>query len=140
MKNRISGILFACIITAAVLAGCGSSSASSTDMKREDAASASYIDDYAEAEEAMSDDVYGNSAVAAKSSGAEDAGDVPTDEQIQSNSNRKLIKTVDMSVETREFDKLIANVTERINSLGGYTESSNIQGNAYDSYSARSAS
>ena len=37
-------------------------------------------------------------------------------------SNRKLIKTVDLSVETKEFDALVKNVNDKILSIGGYVE------------------
>lgn len=142
MKRRTIMTVFVSILTAAVLAGCGSSSSSAAKE-----ASAPMYNDYedaepmAYAEEAMTDDVYeyeGSSASAAAKAEGESSDSV-SDSEIMSNSNRKLIKTVDMSVETREFDKLIANVNERINSLGGYAESSNISGNSYDSYSARTA-
>ncbi len=50
--------------------------------------------------------------------------------------NRKLIKTVQMSVETKEFDTLTANLKEKVDGLGGYMESSYISGRstqaAYD--------
>ena len=46
-------------------------------------------------------------------------------------SNRKLIKTVNMSVETKEFDNLISGIEEQVNSTGGYVESSNISNNNY---------
>lgn len=46
-------------------------------------------------------------------------------EKVQDTS-RKLIKNVDMSVETEEFDKLLANVEKRIEALGGYIETSNV--------------
>lgn len=36
---------------------------------------------------------------------------------------RKLIKTVDMNVETREYDKLLASVESKVTELGGYIES-----------------
>ena len=138
MKKRTIMTMLAAFLTATVLAGCGGSASSSDKMASEPMyEDAGY--EYADAEEAMTDDVYeyeGSSAAGAANSAD---SDVPSDSEIQSNSNRKLIKTVNMSVETREFDKLIANVTERINSLGGYAESTNIQGNGYDSYSARSA-
>ena len=42
---------------------------------------------------------------------------------------RKLIKTVNMDVETEEFDGLIAKLRERVGELKGYIESSNIRGN-----------
>ncbi len=46
-------------------------------------------------------------------------------EKVQDTS-RKLIKNVDMSVETEEFDTLLANVEKRIEALGGYIETSNV--------------
>ncbi len=42
---------------------------------------------------------------------------------------RKLIKTVNMDVETEEFDGLITKLRERVGELKGYIESSNIRGN-----------
>lgn len=45
--------------------------------------------------------------------------------------NRKLIKTVSMDVETEEFDGLISKLENRINALGGYIESSDVRGNSY---------
>ena len=40
--------------------------------------------------------------------------------------NRKLIKTVDLTAETYEFDKLVGTVEAKVSSLGGYIESSSI--------------
>ena len=37
--------------------------------------------------------------------------------------NRKLIKTVDMTIETVSFDETIANLRNKINAIGGYIES-----------------
>ncbi len=41
-------------------------------------------------------------------------------------SNRKLIKTVDLTAETYEFDKLVSTVESRVNALGGYMENASI--------------
>ena len=38
-------------------------------------------------------------------------------------SNRKLIRNVSMSVETKEFEAFMASVTEQVNAVGGYIES-----------------
>ena len=136
MKKRVLGIIISSLCVAALLAGCGSSS-SSASAKADYAAAeeGEYYDyDYAEPEMAT-DDVYEYS----RDTNSAGEADVPTDSQIQSNSNRKLIKTVNMSAETREFDNLIANVMSRIDSLGGYAESTDISGNTYNSKSARSA-
>ncbi len=43
-------------------------------------------------------------------------------------SNRKLIRTVRLNVETREFDALLKSVNEKIGTLGGYTEQSDVSG------------
>ena len=42
---------------------------------------------------------------------------------------QKLIKTVTMSAETTEFDKMVADVRTKTESAGGYVESSDISGN-----------
>lgn len=41
-------------------------------------------------------------------------------------SNRKLIKTVDLSAETYEFDALVSKIEAKVNSLGGYMENASI--------------
>ena len=57
-------------------------------------------------------------------------------------SSRKLIRTVNMSVETREFDSVMATLEQRVTELGGYIENMDTyNGSAYSSYrSSRSAS
>lgn len=57
-------------------------------------------------------------------------------------SDRKLIRTVNMSVETREFDSVMATLQQRVTELGGYIESMDTyNGSAYSGYrSNRSAS
>lgn len=45
------------------------------------------------------------------------------------NTEQKLIKTVTMSAETTEFDKIVADVRTKTESAGGYVESSDISGN-----------
>ncbi|MBO4904252.1 MAG: DUF4349 domain-containing protein [Lachnospiraceae bacterium] len=137
MKRRVISIALVFGLTAAVLAGCGGSSSSDSGSYKAaaPAAESSAAADYAYApeyeEEVMSDDIYEYDTTA-NSAGASEGSGAPTDSQIQSNSNRKLIKTVNLSAETKEFDKLIANVSARITALGGYAESMNIQGSSYD--------
>ena len=142
MKKRVALFAAAICMSAVVLAGCGGSSSSDSGsmFKSESApaaaAEAAYdYDTYAE--EAMSDDIYESSAGTNSASSGSDTSSAPSDSEIQSNSNRKLIKTVNLSAETKEFDKLISKVTERINSLGGYAESMNIQGSSFDSVNER---
>ncbi len=57
-------------------------------------------------------------------------------------SDRKLIRTVNMSVETKEFDSVMGTLEQRITDLGGYIENmETYNGSVYSSYrSSRSAS
>ena len=45
--------------------------------------------------------------------------------------NRKIIKTVNQSVQTETYDSFMASLSEAINSAGGYISSSNYRGNNY---------
>ena len=147
MRKRAGKIIITAVIIIGVLAGCGSSSSSDSGMfsqskqsavaeaREESTADYAYNDDLYEAavdtEEAY-DTTAGNSADPESAEGVSDS-------EIMANSNRKLIKTVNMSAETREFDKFIANITDKIETLGGYAQSTDISGNSYDSYNERSA-
>lgn len=58
-----------------------------------------------------------------------------------SQTGRKLIKTANLYVETREFDELYLNIQTKIQNLNGYIEKSNLyNGNSYFDDSLRSAS
>ena len=125
------GITWRYVVLAGLMAvgltGCGASSKSAqTEATVADSAYAGddlYSYDNSFYEEAASED-YDSTA-----------GSTETAEKVQDTS-RKLIKNVDMSVETEEFDALLANVEKRIEALGGYIETSNVyNGSAYNSYS-----
>lgn len=125
------GITWRYVVLAGLMAvgltGCGASSKSAqTEAAVADSA---YVDD----------DLYSYDNSFYEEAASEDydstAGSTESVEKVQDTS-RKLIKNVDMSVETEEFDALLANVEKRIEALGGYIESSNIyNGSAYNSYS-----
>lgn len=65
---------------------------------------------------------------------ADDAGSGVTGgtgiESVETTS-QKLIKTVNMDMETREFDTLLPAITEKVKELGGYVETSEVNGNTY---------
>lgn len=46
---------------------------------------------------------------------------------------RKIIKTVSINAQTKEFDKTIENINTLCSSLGGYIENSSVSGNSYGS-------
>lgn len=52
--------------------------------------------------------------------------EAPAEDGNSVTANRKLIKTVNMSVETEEFDSLIARLEQKVASLGGYIENMNL--------------
>lgn len=136
MKKKVLATGLLTIMTAMALSGCGSSVGknSTESVDRESAYSAQYdggdlynagaMDQAAEADETAPEE----ESVAPQEAGEGEVQEV--------SANRKLIKTVSMSVETKEFDTLTANLKEKVEGLGGYMESSYISGRstqaAYD--------
>ena len=58
--------------------------------------------------------------------------DSTSDSGVVVDINRKLIKTVNMSVETKQFDELLTNLKTRCEELGGYIEEQNVyNGSSY---------
>lgn len=98
-----------------LFAGCGAGEITSLEETAEN-----YATDQVYYEESMSMETDAEA-------GNADAGNA----DVQVRQNRKLIRTVDMRVETEEYDTLLANVTERIYALGGYVENSDIGINDY---------
>lgn len=130
MKKRYGFKLFAgVLITSLMMAGCGSAAK----------------DDYAE-----------NMTVGSTTGGstAPGYGSMPTEDSMEyakpevneeganALSERKLIKNVDMTVETKEFDALITTLQNRVSELGGYIENmETYNGSAYSGHrSNRNAS
>lgn len=61
-----------------------------------------------------------------------------TQEAVLSQSSRKLIRTVNMNLETQNFDGLIKNISDLTASVHGYIEQSDISGNSLSSTGDRS--
>lgn len=55
-------------------------------------------------------------------------GDVPDPSAASAETNRKLIRNVDLNVETTEFDDLISGISRFVNTSGGYIEQSDLSG------------
>lgn len=139
--------LLVLVMAAILMTGCGSSG-DKLNLMTESAYDSGYYDEsfggYA------TDDIYSYDAAAAEAvedmeweASAEEAGGVKDDAespQVQ-DTNRKLIKNVNMDVETEEFDTLLGRVEEKVNSLGGYVESSyTYNGSSYYGSNNRNAS
>ena len=120
--NKKLYFLITGVITAGILSGCGGGSSNSSYK-----ASAPSM----AAEEAyMSDDMYESYDYAIEEpeeapaeNGVEKVGD-----ETVANTNRKIIRNVNLDAETEEFDSFIANVNAKVIALGGYMESTNISG------------
>lgn len=144
-RNR----LLAAALAAVLLTGCGSAD----KMTTESAYDGGYYDMQSNGAYAT-DDIYGydNAEPAEAPEMVEDAEfDMAAEEagsasgsaespQIQDTS-RKLIKNVNMEVETEEFDTLLNKVEQKVNGLGGYVESSyTYNGSSYYGSNSRNAS
>lgn len=140
-RNRLLVLAMAAVL----MTGCGS-----TDkiMMSEPAYDNGYSDEsfggYA------TDDIYSYDATAASEEMMEmeyaepaEAGGVngsSESPQVQ-DTNRKLIKNVNMEVETEEFDTLLGKVEQKVSALGGYVESSHTyNGSSYYGSNNRNAS
>lgn len=123
-NRKHTGLIWVCM-AALLLAGCGAPSGSSkyaadtAAVTTEAAMDDAYFYDYAETAE----EEYARETPA--ENGTESAA-----AEVQDTS-RKLIRNVDMDVETEEFDALLVNVQNRIKSLSGYLESSNVYNGSF---------
>lgn len=60
--------------------------------------------------------------------------------EAQVENGRKLIRAVSLSLETKEFDSVLTNLSTKTTELGGYIETSSVNGNSYSHHSTRYAS
>ena len=107
MKKRIG--IAALLLTALVASGCGASSAK-MEMATADSAAA------------MTEEMAEDNGYVTAASGLE----------APKSTGQKLIKTVNLSMQTRKFDELLEHIQTKVTESGGYTESSDISGNSYD--------
>ncbi|MBR5798924.1 MAG: DUF4349 domain-containing protein [Lachnospiraceae bacterium] len=124
MKKRKMRTVGLIMVLTLLLAGCGASSAK-YEAAAEAEAPAAGVMNYA------TDDIYFDAMpeeaiveepmeeAAAESGSMSDAPKVKAED-------RKLIKNVDMTVETETFDVLMQTVTEKTEALGGYVENSSV--------------
>ena len=117
MRKKIR-LLASLLMVSLLAAGCGSSD---KFMATE---SAMATEDYAVEEEKAFDEM------------SSDSGAVNADILTVAQSNRKLIRTVDLEIQTKEFDTVLTSVQERVQELGGYVEQSSIDSGSsyYSSY------
>lgn len=146
--NRVICMALASMLSVMLLAGCGASKDAAYAVSEEaamDMQNGMAYDDvyYKGAESSDMEEVAVEEAVE-EAEMEEDMADTTangTAEDLSQSvaSNRKLIKRVNLSVETQEFDVLTAKIEEKVTSLGGYMENSDVYGNGYSSNSMRRA-
>ncbi len=148
-KNRI---LILGLVFSIMLAGCGGSS--SKESAAPMAEGAYYDDAVAYADEADYDKSYKSYDYEEPEMVAEeateyrgdngDAGEVQVDESaIEDSANQKskrmLIKTVYMNVESEDVDTMMKQVEKRVDALGGYIESMNVDNTKYSNSERKTA-
>src|SRR5574344_2349929 len=129
MKKVLSYLITAVTI-GAVFAGCGSGSNYKSTEAAEMAPEEYHSDDMYEAD-------YGTGAyeeAVEEEAAVEDGVDSIDDGAIE-NSSRKIIRNVNISAETEEFDSFVSNIDKKVKELGGYMESTNISGRSISSSS-----
>lgn len=129
-KKRIVAMLAMCLMVA--LSGCGAAS----DMAVEESMSAASKPQM----ESSSAEIFYDKEMKVEAEEVTESGAASNQTQAAVQ-ERKLIKTVDMSVETKEFDATMAAVKEKTAELGGYIENMDTyNGSSYSSYrSSRNA-
>ncbi|MCR4740104.1 MAG: DUF4349 domain-containing protein [Lachnospiraceae bacterium] len=156
MKRKAFTPVTALVLMSLILSACGSSK-SSVPLVKESSGSGYYDDEIAASygapeearaysedsyEEYDSDDVSAEISTAGNTLLTDDPGassEISAQEET-TDTSRKLIKTVNLSVETEQFDELLTNVNKKIERLGGYVESSYVGGRSYGSTANRTAS
>ncbi|MCR4618121.1 MAG: DUF4349 domain-containing protein [Lachnospiraceae bacterium] len=141
-KKFLAGIGIA-LSMALLLTACGSGN---KNYVSEMAADSSYYDagDYSDYEydysldvaEETADESYNGDFGTTSGTQADSVSDsASVSSQNKVDTNRKLIKTVDLDVETKEFDALVAAIENQVTAYNGYVESQNTwNGSRYDYY------
>lgn len=127
-KKRITLILGMCLMTASLQIGCGSASKDMAAMESAPMAEASMEEIYYE-ENGMGMVTAGSSSEMKE---METMDEVTVEEEMEAESGtestqevtteRKLIRTVDLNLETENYDSLMEGLEQEIKSLGGYIE------------------
>ena len=118
MKKRIR--ILGVLLAVSLLTGCGGSAKdSASSAPKEEAA----VEEYYKAEDMIVEE--------STAAGVETGATVSETPQV----NRKLIRTFDIQIQTKEFDSVLTGLQEKVNELGGYIEQSSLDsGSSYYSH------
>ena len=130
MKKKVLACVLSGILAVSIF-GCGSKSMMATESAVADSA-------------AYDDMGYESVCDTAQSASAEEAGSgaVTSENGIEEvqETDRKLIRNVNLSLQTKEFDTVLENMSQKVKDLGGYIQDSSVWGSSSDYSSSRSAS
>lgn len=116
-KNRLFALLTALTMLAALLAGCGSSMAMDNAAPKQESAMEAPVAPGIEYSSGITDSI-----------------------TPEASAQQKLIKTVEIDAETEDLEALLGQLSQQIQSVGGYVENQEIyNGSSYSSYRYRSA-
>lgn len=109
----------ACLVAAFLCAGCGEAGSMSSDI-----GSSNNMYSSGSVSPSAISGAYGSNYESAGADSWETSGDgaVKTNVDVSVDTDRKLIKTVSLSVETKEFDQVMTTLETRVRQLGGYIE------------------
>lgn len=130
MKKKVLACVLSGILAVSIF-GCGSKSMMATESAVADSA-------------AYDDMAYDSGYDTTEKASAEEAGSgaVTSENGIEEvqETDRKLIRNVNLSLQTKEFDTVLDNMSQKIKDLGGYIQDSSVWGSSSDYSSSRSAS
>lgn len=123
MKKKVEAFLMA-VMLVMMTAGCGNSSKMAADERATVSSGAELDGEYNwDTDEAADTGVTSENGL-----------------EAQVENGRKLIRAVSLSLETKEFDSVLTNLSTKTTELGGYIETSSVNGNSYSHHSTRYAS
>lgn len=123
MKKKVEAFLMA-VMLMMMTAGCGNSSKMDTDERATVSSGAELDGEYSwDTDETADTGVTSENGL-----------------EAQVENGRKLIRTVSLSLETKKFDSVLTNLSTKTTELGGYIETSSVNGNSYSHHSTRYAS
>ena len=123
MKKKVEAFLMA-VMLLMMTAGCGNSSKMATEDRATVSSGAELDGEYSwDTDETADTGVTSENGL-----------------EAQVENGRKLIRTVSLSLETKEFDSVLTNLSTKTTELGGYIETSSVNGNSYSHHSTRYAS
>lgn len=129
-KQKQANLAVAAMLLAAVLTGCGASSKASNDSAMSVAETMAGVSIAEEAAAEAGGGMLGAMPEIQPGAVAKEEEAPASTPEKPAAASRKLIRTVYLTMETTEFDALMKDLTQAIEDLGGYVESSSISGSS----------